>query len=158
MTDTPTTDAPPSTETETPSPADESRAFTQADVDRIVDARLKREREATKDLRAKAAEADSSKSEIDRLTERLASLELEANAGKVKALADRVALRYQISEEDRDLFLTGGDEDTLVKQAARLAAQTIADKRRGNSVPREGTQPPISDSDERAFVRELFKP
>lgn len=50
----------------------------------------------------------------------------EATAAKSDALRFRVAAAHGISSEDADLFLTGSDEETLQKQAARLAERTPA--------------------------------
>lgn len=51
----------------------------------------------------------------------------EAKEAAAKATADalrlRVAAKFGISDEDADLFLTGSDEDTLMRQAERLAAR-----------------------------------
>jgi hypothetical protein len=41
------------------------------------------------------------------------------------ALRLRVAAKHGISDEDADLFLTGTDEDTLNRQAERLAARNV---------------------------------
>lgn len=52
----------------------------------------------------------------------------EAKEAATKATADalrfRVAAKHSISEDDADLFLTGTDEATLEKQAARLVERT----------------------------------
>ena len=52
----------------------------------------------------------------------------EAQEAAAKATADalrfRVAAKHGISDEDADLFLTGADEDTLARQAARLVERT----------------------------------
>jgi hypothetical protein len=49
----------------------------------------------------------------------------EAKEAAAKATADalrlRVAAKHGITDEDADLFLTGSDEDTLTRQAERLA-------------------------------------
>ena len=114
----------------------QEQTFTQADVDRIVRERVKREREKFADyddLKAKAGEKATAE-------ERLADI---ANA-------------HGISAEDRDLFLTGTDEETLTNQAKRLAERESERKKRNNHVPNEGNNPRPADSDERQMVRQLF--
>lgn len=128
------------------------QGFTQADVDRIVADRVKRER-------AKYADYDDLKKAAgDKATaeERIASLEKEIEGSKREALRRRVQAAHGISDEDADLFLTASDEETLKRQAERLAAQGSQQKKRGNRVPGEGTSNRPSENDERAAVRNLF--
>lgn len=134
----------------------EEQTFTQADVDRIVAERLKREREATKakyadydDLKAKAAGAQTAE-------ERIAALEKEIQATQREAMRRRVQAAHGISDEDADLFLTGTDEDTLTAQAKRLADRESERKKQNNVSPREGNNPQSGSDDERDFVRNLF--
>lgn len=152
-------------ENNTPDPAPndggegQEQTFTQADVDRIVADRLKRERETTKakfgdydDLKAKAGE----KATAD---ERIAALEREVETTRREALRRRVQAAHGIDDEDADLFLTGADEESLTKQAQRLAARTQERKDNGNHVPREGNNPnptPKGDAETREFTRSLF--
>lgn len=132
-------------------------AFTQADVDRIVADRLKREREATKtkyadydDLKAKAEGAKSAEDKI-------AELQKEMEATKREALKRRVQAAHGISDEDADLFLTGSDEESLTAQAKRLAERESERKKRGNRVPNEGKTTSQSGDDQmRDFARDLF--
>lgn len=143
----------------TPNPTPDDKptdAFTQADVDRIVAERLKREREATKakyadydDLKAKAEGAKTAE-------ERMAELEKEIAATKREAMRRRVQAAHGISDEDADLFLTGTDEDSLTAQAKRLAEREDQRKKQNNVSPREGTTPKSGPDDERAFARDLF--
>ncbi len=46
----------------------------------------------------------------------------EAVAAKAEAMRWRFAAKHGISDEDTELFLTGGDEETLTRQAERVAA------------------------------------
>lgn len=66
---------------------------------------------------------DAQKTEAERAAERIASLEAETTAARAEALRFKVASKHGISDEDADLFLTGTDEETLTKQAQRLAAR-----------------------------------
>lgn len=68
--------------------------LTQADVDRIVRERLAREREKFKDydeLKARAAEADKNKSALERVLEKVSSLEERATKAEAAALRADVA-------------------------------------------------------------------
>jgi hypothetical protein len=132
------------------------QTFKQADVDRIVADRLKREREATKtkyadyeDLKKKAEGAKTAE-------ERMAELEREIEATKREALKRRVQAAHGIADEDADLFLTGTDEETLTAQAKRLAERESERKKQGNRVPGEGRTPATKANDEREAVRSLF--
>lgn len=130
--------------------------FNQADVDRIVADRLKRERETTKtkyadydDLKKKAEGAKTAE-------ERIAGLETQIKATEREALVRRIQAKHSVSDEDAGLFLTGADEDALTAQAKRLAERESERKKQGNHVAREGNQSAAKSSDEREFVRQLF--
>ena len=66
---------------------------------------------------------DAQKTEQERLTERLQTAEQAAQQAKAEAARYRIASRHGITEEDAQLFLTGTDEDTLVRQAEAFAAR-----------------------------------
>lgn len=130
----------------------QEQTFTQADVDRIVRERVKRERDKYADydeLKAKAGE----KATAD---ERIAALEREIESSKREALRSRVQAAHGISNEDAELFLTGTDEETLTAQAKRLADRESERKQQGNHVPREGNNPQPAEDDMRAFAQSLF--
>lgn len=129
---------------------EQETTFTQADVDRIVKERIKR-------AEAKFAEAKASESRT--LEERLAEVEARAVAAETGRLRSDIAAQFQIAPEDRDLFLTGTDEDTLTAQAKRLAERESERKKSGNVAPREGatTNSGGQDSDLRDFAKSLFK-
>lgn len=132
------------------------QTFKQADVDRIVADRLKREREATK---AKYADYDDIKKAAEgkkSADDRIAELEGKHAAAEARALRADIANRHGISTEDRDLFLTATDEESLTAQAKRLSERDGERKQRGNRSPREGhTSTPKADQ-ERDTVRTLF--
>lgn len=147
---------PPATPPVTP-PEAPGQTFTQADVDRLISERLKRERDATK---AKYADYDDLKKAADgRKTaeDRIAELERQTVEANARALRADVANQHKISPEDRDLFLTGTDPDTLQAQAKRLEERDSDRKRRGNHVPTEGNgnQNPPADP-LRDFTAGLF--
>lgn len=131
----------------------ESQAFTQADVDRIVKERVQRERAKYADyddLKVKAQGAQTAE-------ERIGALEKEIETTKREAMRRRVQAANGISDEDADLFLTGTDEDTLTAQAKRLADRESQRKSNGNHAPREGNHPSNGKTgDLREFARGLF--
>lgn len=81
---------------------------------------------------------DAQKSEAQKAAERIANLEQQAAAAQRDALRFKVASKHGISDEDADLFLTGSDEETLTRQAERLAAHVDERKKQGNHVRSEG--------------------
>ena len=134
----------------------QEQTFTQADVDRIVRERVKREREKYADydeLREKAAGAQT-------VEERVAQLERELATEKATALKAQVAARFGVSTEpdeetglsDADLFLTGKDEETLTAQAKRLAKR-VSDRESTNNIsPTEGETPRVVPDEKSAFA------
>lgn len=131
---------------------DKTATFTQEDVDKIVGERIKRERAKYADyddLKAKAGE----KATAD---DRIKDLESKFTAAEARALRAEIANAHGISAEDRDLFLTGTDEETLTAQAKRLSERESSRKKQGNRVPHEGRNPSAPPSEERAAVRSLF--
>lgn len=128
------------------------QTFTQADVDRIVKERVKRERDKYadyNDLKAKAGEAKTAE-------DRIADLEKQYKAAEARALRSDIAAAHGISAEDRDLFLTGEDEETLTAQAKRLAGRESERKKRSNHVPNEGNNPKSKADPMRDVARNLF--
>ena len=107
--------------------------FTQADIDRIVDQRLARERAKFGDydeLKRKAgdydklsaqqqAAADAQKTEAQRIAERLAAAERAAADAGVQLLRFKVATEKQVPA-DLVEFLTATDEKGLRAQADKL--------------------------------------
>lgn len=100
-------------------PESGARTFTQEDVDRIVAERLRREREKYADyddLKAKAAAADASKSELQKLAERLAAAEKRLQEAEVKALRAEVAAAKGVPAD----LLHGSTKEELEAYADRL--------------------------------------
>jgi len=148
-------------------PADQFTPITsQDDLNKILSDRLARERAKYadyRDLKAKASKLDeleaASKTEAERAAERLALLEREATQARADALRFKIAAKFQVSEDDADLFLTGTDEETLTRQAQRLTDRTVDRKKAGIHVPREGTTTPPAQGDKlREFTEHLFAP
>lgn len=146
----------------------------QADLDAIIKDRVARERAKFADyadLKKKAGEFDkateASKSEAQKATERLETLERELEATKTSAMRTRVAADFGISTKpaedggpsDADLFLTGSDEATLIKQAERLAGRAEDRKKNGNRAPLQGKASSTTSADDplREFAAGLFK-
>lgn len=145
--------------------ADEFTPITsQEDLNRIIGERVKR---ATakfadyKDLQTKAeklAEIEaSSLTEAQKAEARVAELETELNKTRSESLRLRVANDHGITDtDDIELFLTGTDEETLTKQAKRLADRESDRKKNGARAPREGHRPDPADSPDREFLGSLF--
>ena len=129
----------------------QEQTFTQADVDKVVRERIQRERAKFSDyddLKAKAGE----KATAD---DRIKDLESKFAATEARALRAEIANAHGITAEDRDLFLTGTDEETLTAQAKRLAERESS-KKRSNHVPAEGNNPRPAADESRETVRGLF--
>ena len=149
---------------ETPA-ADEFKPITsQDDLNRIIGERVKRAKPADyDDLKAKAAKLDeieaANQTEAEKQAKRLADLEAELSTTRRDSLRLKIASANGITDaDDIDLFLTGTDEETLTKQAKRLAERT-ADRKKSHVVPGEGKTPSSNSGDEgmREFARGLFK-
>jgi len=112
-------------------------------------AKYRNEAKANAEAAKRLAELEESqKSEAQKLADAKAAAEREAEQARAEALRWRVAAKHGISDEDAELFLTGTDEETLTKQATRLAEHTAdaakprPPKPRGN----EGRDEPGSTS------------
>lgn len=103
------------------------KTFTQADVDRIVADRLKRDREKYADydvLKEKAAKLDEidekNKSELQKATEKASALQAELDglkkAAQIRAIREKVASATGVPAS----FLTGETEDDCTEQAKAL--------------------------------------
>lgn len=73
-----------------------------------------------------------SKSDIEKANDRIAELESKLSESGIASLRADVAAEFGVSKEDRDLYLTATDEETLRKQAEGLA------KRSGPENPHQG--------------------
>lgn len=94
----------------------------------------------------------------ERITAELSQAITERDQALTDLLRWKVATRFGIADEDVDLFLTGTDEETLTKQAERLAERTPSTNG-GLYVPAEGRNPSVpalnSDDLEGALKRKL---
>jgi len=131
----------------------QEQTFTQADLDKVVKERVARERAKFADyddLKTRAGEKATADERIADLEKRYA----DAEAGRLRS---DIAARHGISADDRDLFLTGTDEETLTAQAERLAERDSERKKQGNYVPKEGKSTRQTDpTDDAEFARQLF--
>ena len=140
-----------------PSPADVAaqaagRTFTQAEVNEIVQSRLRTAKVDYEQLQARVASVEGLESRNQELTSELSSLQLDT-------LRMRVASEFGISADDRDILLTATDEETLRLQAERFSDVLGQRAMGGNRAPREGgvvRSPSPKDGSAEAFVRELF--
>lgn len=148
---------------ETPT-ADEFKPITSQDeLNEALKDRLARERAKYadyKDLKAAKTELDEIKAanqtEAEKAQARIAELETEMQSVRLDAMRRKVAGEHQITDQDDiDLFLTGTDEETLTRQAKRLADREADRKKTGNRVPREGHTSSTKSDPKRDFLRGL---
>ena len=129
------------------------KTFKQADIDKIIDGVVARERKKHADEMS-ALKADAEKGKT--AEERIAALESEIQTTRRDAMRSRVQAAHGISDEDAALFLTGADEESLTAQAKRLAERDAERKKTNNVSPREGNNPASGESEERQFAQSLF--
>lgn len=140
----------PATEAETPpeTPAEtkptETVDFWKAKA-REQEKRAKENAEAAKRL---SEIEESNKTEVQKAADRITSLEREVSTAKAEALRFKIAAKFNVTDEDADLFLTGTDEETLTKQAERLQARAEEAGKPGKPKPDprqgRGTDTPTS--------------
>lgn len=100
----------------------------------------------------KAAAEDASKTEAEKVADRLADFEKRAAEAESKAARRDVALEFGLSKGDAGLLDAITDEKAMRSLAERLAGES--DKKR-NHVPREGNTPTETGDDRRDFLRRL---
>lgn len=122
-----------SQETETTKPT-ETVEFWKAKA-REQEKRAKDNAQAAKRL---AEIEEANKSEAEKAADRIKALEADAEKARTEAMRFKVASKYGIGDEDADLFLTGSDEESLTRQAERLAARAEERRKQGNHVASEG--------------------
>lgn len=136
---------------------EEQQTFSQADVDKLVSkVRGEERRKASErfadydDLKSQAAGAKTVEQKLEELTQKYA-------ASEARALRSDIAAQFGISAEDRDLFLTGSDPDSLTAQAQRLAEREADRKKQGNVAPNEGGTKTTGTADPlRDIARQVF--
>ena len=139
------------------------KTLTQAEVNALLADQKRKHRAEAADWKAKAAKLDeyeqANQTEAEKSAKRIADLEAELGNTRRDSLRIKIASANGITDaEDIDLFLTGTDEETLTKQAKRLAERT-ADRKKSHVVPGEGKTPSSNSGDDgmREFARGLFK-
>ncbi|SCX06790.1 capsid assembly scaffolding protein Gp46 family protein [Corynebacterium jeikeium] len=133
----------------------------QAELDRIVEARLARERAKYSDydaLREKAEKfdqaAEAKKTELEKAAERIAALEKENSAFKLAETKARIAAEHGLSPD----LLAGSSEEELSNHAAKLReafdnAAANATSQRGPRLPGEAAGKPPQAAD---WLRQAF--
>lgn len=154
------TDATGTTTSETSS---EQQTSTEGDKTSDVDWKAKareweKRAKANADAASKlAALEESQKTEAQKLADAKTAAEQAAAEAKAEALRWKIAAKHGISDDDAELFLTGTDEDTLTKQAERLAGVASDRKKNGNHASKEGaTQKAAKADDLSEFARHVF--
>ena len=115
---------------------------------------LDAERQRAKDLEKQLNAATAKLTEIERANETaLEKAQREANeareavaAATAEALRFKVAAKHGITDEDAELFLTGTDEATLLRQAARLTERTAPTGPRPDPTQGGSGEPPALNS------------
>lgn len=135
----------------------------QQDLDRIISDRLARERAKYadyRDLKQRAARLDeieeSQKTEAQKTADKLAKLEQRAADAEAGLLRWRIANEESIPAEDAEAFMTGRDEETLRKQAQRLAELRNSNQRQNGWRSGEGRGQQQHGDPDRAFAAQLF--
>lgn len=138
------------TDTQAQTPSADRHAFTaittQEDLDKVIGARLARERE-------KYADYDDLKAAASKLAEaeaRLAQIDAKAALDKIR---DDVAKEAGVPVE----LLRGSTKDELTAHASALA-EALRSRPSVPVIPTQGATPGVSDADSarRAFAHELF--
>jgi hypothetical protein len=145
--------------TTTPPEGDEGKTFDADYVDKLRKeaAKYRTEAKANADAAKRLAQIEeANKSEAEKAADRIRELEADAQSARAEALRFKVASKFGIGDEDADLFLTGSDEETLTKQAERLAGRAEERKKQGNVVVREGHTSRPAENEELAVARSLF--
>jgi len=97
---------------------------------KALDAERKRANALEKQLKQFQTEherAEAAKlSDLERAQREAATAREEAAQAAADALRWRIAAKHGVSDEDAELFLTGGDAETLTRQAERLSARATA--------------------------------
>lgn len=104
--------------------SEESKKAVLADLMAERDARKKLQEQVDKFEQAEADAKKAQMSEIERAQAEVKEAQEAANQANAELLKYRIAGKHEITdEEDIELFLTGTDEETLTRQAERLASR-----------------------------------
>lgn len=130
-------------------------ALSQPEVDKIVAKVRAEERRKASDKFKDYDDLKTKASEKQTLEERIAEMEQQTMQAVATAMRSDIAAEFGISKEDRELFLTASDEDTLRAQAKRLSERD-AERKKHMHVPKEGNVTAPSENADREFARQLF--
>ena len=142
--------------TSTEESGEPQQSLPQSEVDKIVAKVRAEERRKASERFKDYDELKATAGEKQTLEERIAEMEQRTAQAVATALRSDIAAEFGISKEDRDLFLTATDEDTLRAQAKRLADRDAERKKKSPHVPKEGNVTNPNDNGEREFARQLF--
>ena len=138
---------------------DDPKVFDAEYVDKLrkESAKYRTEARANAEAARRLSEIEQSqKSDQQKADDRIKDLEAKFAAAEARALRAEIANAHGISAEDRDLFLTGTDVETLTAQAKRLAERASERKKQNNVVPTEGKNSSPREDSNRAFAKQLF--
>jgi hypothetical protein len=146
------------------SAADEFKApASQEELNRIIAERVKRVEAKYadyKDVKTKAEQLDklseASKSEQDKLTDRITSLENEIEATRLAASRAEIAREFSLTEQQAAALKYAPSEEAAREIAQGLASDTSTRKSQGNRVPAEGTSTRPAQTEDSVFARDLF--
>lgn len=147
------------------SAADEFKPITsQEDLNRIIGERVKRVESKFADygdLKVKAQQRDAlseaSKSEQDKLTDRIASLESDLKESRLAAARAGIAREFELTKEQSAALKYAPSEEAMREIAEGLAADTSTRRTNGNRVASEGGNPnPKSTNSIAEFARGMF--
>lgn len=115
-------------------------------------AKYRTEARANADAAAKlSALEESQKTETQKAADLAAAAQAEAKEARADAFRYRTATKYGLSDEDAETFLTGTDEETIVRQAERLAALHKPGIPRAD--PSQGARGTSAEGDMNALIR-----
>lgn len=145
-TDAPTDETPKPTPPPSAPNRDKGTDPTQLPDDHPLVTAYERQKDEIKALKARAAKLDeieeAQKSDAERAADALKAAQSEAAQAKAELLRYKVAADHGITDaDDISLFLTGTDEETLTKQAERLAERSSSSSPRApRPDPNQGRQ------------------
>lgn len=115
-------------------------------------ATLKSENKALKET------ANGSKTEAEKVAERLAEVEKRAAEAEARTMRRDVALEFGLSKDDAALLDAVNGEEAMRSLAQRLSSASDKSKKSSNTSPREGITPAgnTTNDEEREFARNLF--
>ena len=117
---------------------------------KALDAERQRARELEKQLNAATARLTeierANETALERAQREAAEAREAVAAATAEALRFKVAAKHGITDEDAELFLTGTDEATLLRQAARLTERTTPSGPRPDPTQGGSDEPPALNS------------